>query len=189
VARVPSTADPVPLDCLVAAGVVDRPAYGSADTTPAAPAQTPVLRRAACSQRSRQAPPSGFCRIPGTAARHLRVGRQSARPSNYRCFAASLIAVANAAAPPNISVKTGLSLSTIRAHTRMRTPYAQLYQTERCSLFFIPTQHSVAIPIAQSLHPPNAFALSLVTYFINPNGAIITRARPIKPKNTAATPR
>ena len=33
----------------------------------------------------------------------------------HRCFAASLIAVANAANPPKISVKTGLSLSTIRA--------------------------------------------------------------------------
>jgi hypothetical protein len=54
----PLSAFPVPPDCLVAAGVVDRPAYGFADTTPAAPARTPVLRRAACSRRSRRAPPS-----------------------------------------------------------------------------------------------------------------------------------
>jgi hypothetical protein len=36
----------------------------------------------------------------------------------HRCFAASPIAVANAAAPPKTSVKTGLSLSTIRRQTR-----------------------------------------------------------------------
>ena len=47
VARVPLSAYPLPPDCLVAADVVDRPAYGLADTTPAACAQTPVLRRAA----------------------------------------------------------------------------------------------------------------------------------------------
>ena len=35
-----------------------------------------------------------------------------------RCFAASLMAVANAAAPPKITVKTGFSLSTIRAQTK-----------------------------------------------------------------------
>src|SRR5215472_12862235 len=36
----------------------------------------------------------------------------------HRCFAASLIAVANAAAPPKVTVKTGLSLSTMRLQTR-----------------------------------------------------------------------
>ena len=36
-----------------------------------------------------------------------------AKSYRYRCFTASLIAVANAAAPPKITVKTGLSLSTI----------------------------------------------------------------------------
>ena len=36
----------------------------------------------------------------------------------HRCFAASLIADANAAAPPNVSVKTGFSLSTIRLQIR-----------------------------------------------------------------------
>jgi hypothetical protein len=40
------------------------------------------------------------------------------RRASYRCFAASPIAVANAAAPPNTNVNTGLSLSTIRAHRR-----------------------------------------------------------------------
>jgi len=34
----PLSAYPVPLDYSAAAGVVDRPADGSADTTPAAPA-------------------------------------------------------------------------------------------------------------------------------------------------------
>jgi hypothetical protein len=36
----------------------------------------------------------------------------------HRCFAASPIAVANVAAPPKISVKTGFSLSIIRAQTK-----------------------------------------------------------------------
>src|SRR6516165_11639924 len=49
----PLSAYPEPPDCSVDAGVVDRPAYGSADTTPAALARTPALRRAACSRRSR----------------------------------------------------------------------------------------------------------------------------------------
>src|SRR5215831_18673461 len=68
--------------CLAAAGVVDRLAYVSADTTPVALARTPVPRPGACSRRSRRAPPSGSGRTPGTAARHLRVGQQSACPGN-----------------------------------------------------------------------------------------------------------
>src|SRR5207253_3154618 len=51
----PLSAYPVPPDCLAAAGVVDRPAYGLVDTMPAAPARSPVPRRAACSRRSRRA--------------------------------------------------------------------------------------------------------------------------------------
>jgi hypothetical protein len=51
----PLAAYPVLPGCLAAAGVVDRPACGLADTRPAAPARTPVLRRAACSRRSRRA--------------------------------------------------------------------------------------------------------------------------------------
>src|SRR5262249_57142693 len=78
----PLSACPAPPDCLAAAGVVDRPACVSADTTPAALARTPVRHPAACSQRSRRAPPSGSCQTPGTAARHLRIGRQSTRPGN-----------------------------------------------------------------------------------------------------------
>ena len=78
----PLSAYPAPPDCLAAAGVVDRPADGSADMTPAAPARTPVPRRAAYSRRSRRAPPSGSCRTPGTAARHRRAGQRSARPGN-----------------------------------------------------------------------------------------------------------
>jgi hypothetical protein len=74
----PLSAHPVPPDCSVVAGVVDRRAYGSADTMPVAPARTPVPRRAACSRRSRRAPPSGSCRTPGTAAlQQNRSGRQS----------------------------------------------------------------------------------------------------------------
>jgi hypothetical protein len=81
-AHVPSRADPVPRGCSAAAGVVDRRACGLGDTTPATRARTPVLRPAACSRRSRRAPRCGFCRTPGTAARYLRAGPQSARPGS-----------------------------------------------------------------------------------------------------------
>src|SRR4051794_28798405 len=61
----PLSAYPAPPDCLAAAGVMDRPADGSADRRPATHARTPVLRRAAYSRRSRRATPSGSCRTPG----------------------------------------------------------------------------------------------------------------------------
>src|SRR3954447_9239327 len=78
----PLSAYLAPPDCWAAAGVVDRPADGSVDTTPAAPARRPVLRRAAYSRRSRRATPSRSCRTPGTAGRHRRARQQSARPGN-----------------------------------------------------------------------------------------------------------
>src|SRR6516165_12671641 len=72
----PLSACPEPPGCLAPAGVVDRLARGLADTMLAAPARTPALRRAACSRRSRRAPPSGSCRTPGTAGRHVRAVQQ-----------------------------------------------------------------------------------------------------------------
>ena len=60
----PLSVYPVHPDCSAAAGGVDQPADGSADTTPAAPARTPAPRRAACSRRSRPGAPPGSCTPP-----------------------------------------------------------------------------------------------------------------------------
>src|SRR5271170_4684994 len=89
----PLSAYLVPPGYLAAAGVVDRPAYGLADTTPAALARMSVQHPAACSRRSRRAPPSGSCRTPGTAARHLGVEQQAPvrAPTPTLSFAARAI--------------------------------------------------------------------------------------------------
>src|SRR5436190_18565179 len=64
----------------------------------------------------RRARASDHLNMRGSPARTRTWGSDSRY--SYRCFAASLIAVANAAVPPKTIVKTGFSLSTMRLQTR-----------------------------------------------------------------------